>query len=1109
MSSVGSAGPEHGKQPESNSDLERQQSDTDNNALNTNVLEEPLHPLGQIPRCFEDVPLSDEDTNDLENTDTTFNSLGLCRLYPRRPSFEPDKFVVSSLLSTTCPTALQETDSGILPPPYPFPNMSVYRLMAWMNSGSNKKLETEVARLVKEVMLAEDFDLKHLEDFSVRSNDWIQASVTIKIPTKSKEDDARSFSVPGFHFRPLIEVIWSAFTDIQASAFHLSPFRRLWKDPLDNHQERVFDELYTSDSWLDAQDDLQKLPREPGCKLERVIAGLMFFSDATHLANFGTAKAWPLYMYFGNLTKYACSAPKSGACHLVGFLPSLPDKVKDVLSGLPRMSKSGMAALQTHCRRELFHACWDTLLDQDFVHAYRHGIVLKCADGVLRRIFPRIFTYSADYPEKVLIATIKDMGSCPCPRCLTPKNMFSSLGLLKDMKSRVTNIRIYVLAKIIKAREYIYNWGNTVDGVKVDETLGEGSWVPILNTFVEKLRALGLDPFHMLVVDFMHECELGTWKALFKHLVRILYALPGGNQLIATLDARFRLVPTFGDGCVIPVFEGLFPASHDKIIQSLLYRFAQWHALAKLRIHSDSTLCFLEETFKKLSKQLWNFRDFTCAVFNTVELPRERAARQQKLVQRIGPNGIASEPSGPRVKRFNLSTYKFHAMGDYVRTIKLFGTTDSFTTQIGELVHRALKAFYPLTSKVDTPAQLAKHERRWRVLRRVAEAAGVPSSNIQSPADSPAPSISQDHHFIVISRNVPVPLFAFLREHDGDTATKNFIPKLKDHILYRLKKLDVSRCDHIFTDKEHNLVIIPNNTIYSVQTMQVHYTTYDMRRGYDTINPRTHADVMVLSGETSPSHPYWYARILGIYHMDTWPKGDGSAREQHLEVLHVRWLAPLISSGYQSGIQCARLPKVVFVEESDYDTFRFLDPGQVIRGAHLIPVFASERGVTSLRHGKSLGHAQDKLDDWEAFYVGIFADRDMFLRHMHLGVGHPVALWRVVRDCLGLRSTTTVNSGGMDVDQGRDNVNSATTEEGDETVQTDAYHDIAEGLNTSTSGVNTTRSTSLQDKNIANMRTVEAAASLFGSDGDSGPDPFAVIGSKETDTTPPAGFDGT
>jgi hypothetical protein len=218
--------------------------------------------------------------------------------------------------------------------------MTIYRLMTWMNSGSHQKSEAEVTRLVKDVFQAEDFCVKDLDGFSVKKSlcaldndgsngivtfpdDWIETSVNLEIPTRSKDDQSIPFSVPGFHYRPLVEVIRSAFADIQASAFHLFPFKRLWKDPLDNHQERVFDELYTSDSWLEAQDDLQRQPREPGCSLERVIAGLMFFSDATHLANFGTAKAWPLYLYFGNLTKYARSAPKSGACHLVGFLPSV------------------------------------------------------------------------------------------------------------------------------------------------------------------------------------------------------------------------------------------------------------------------------------------------------------------------------------------------------------------------------------------------------------------------------------------------------------------------------------------------------------------------------------------------------------------------------------------------------------------------------------------------------------------------------------------------------------------------------------------------------------------------------------------------------------------
>jgi hypothetical protein len=42
---------------------------------------------------------------------------------------------------------------------------------------------------------------------------------------------------------------------------------------------------------------------------------------------------------------------------------------------------------------------------------------------------------------------------------------------------------------------------------------------------------------------------------------------------------------------------------------------------------------------------------------------------------------------------------------------------------------------------------------------------------------------------------------------------------------------------------------------------QVRYTTYDLRREYDTITLRTHPDIMVLSGETRPLH-----QIRGLRH---------------------------------------------------------------------------------------------------------------------------------------------------------------------------------------------------------------------------------------------------
>ncbi len=48
--------------------------------------------------------------------------------------------------------------------------------------------------------------------------------------------------------------------------------------------------------------------------------------------------------------------------------------------------------------------------------------------------------------------------------------------------------------------------------------------------------------FKILVVDFMHEIELGVWKALFTHLIRILYACDPSGTLVVTLNTRYVLL---------------------------------------------------------------------------------------------------------------------------------------------------------------------------------------------------------------------------------------------------------------------------------------------------------------------------------------------------------------------------------------------------------------------------------------------------------------------------------------------------------------------------------------------------------------------------------------
>ena|ERR1700722_146502 len=80
----------------------------------------------------------------------------------------------------------------------------------------------------------------------------------------------------------------------------------------------------------------------------------------------------------------------------------LPDAFKDFAAEQTAGGKAPSNPLMTHCARDLMHQQWAVLLDDEFLEAWRHGIVITCCDGIKRRFYPRIFTYSADYPEKYI-----------------------------------------------------------------------------------------------------------------------------------------------------------------------------------------------------------------------------------------------------------------------------------------------------------------------------------------------------------------------------------------------------------------------------------------------------------------------------------------------------------------------------------------------------------------------------------------------------------------------------------------------------------------------------------------------------------------------------------
>jgi hypothetical protein len=144
--------------------------------------------------------------------------------------------------------------------------------------------------------------------------------------------------------------------------------------------------------------------------------------------------------------------------------------------------------------------------------------------------------------------------------------------------------------------------------------------------------------------------------------------------------------------CSIPVFEGLLPGDENDIVLDLLFDFATWHAYAKLRLHTDTTLNNFDTVTKVLGSTLRTFAKEVCIIYDTRELPHEETARVRQAAKQANleaANGTISEPiahppvasTGRKRRELNLSTYKLHALGDYPNTIRRFGTTDSYSTQ--------------------------------------------------------------------------------------------------------------------------------------------------------------------------------------------------------------------------------------------------------------------------------------------------------------------------------------------------------------------------------------------------------------------------------------------
>lgn len=269
---------------------------------------------------------------------------------------------------------------------------------------------------------------------------------------------------------------------------------------------------------------------------------------------------------------------------------------------------------------------------------------MTCGDGWVRKVHPVLAAYVADYPEQCLVSCTK-YGTCP--RCQCPaENLGDSTSWDPRNPEWTTGVMSEARTETTTATDFHKHC--------MERGVSSSVYAPFWRGFPYTNINLSITP------DVLHQ----LYQGVFKHLVSWVQILMTRDEL----DARIRaLPPTFGVrhfkngisalsqisgterknmakillGCLI----GAIPKRGIRACRAIL----DFIHLAQYSSHDDATLKLMDEALKKWHLNKIFFVD----------------------------KGIRND--------FNIP--KFHSLQHYVDSIRYFGTTDNFNTEMFERLH--------------------------------------------------------------------------------------------------------------------------------------------------------------------------------------------------------------------------------------------------------------------------------------------------------------------------------------------------------------------------------------------------------------------------------------
>lgn len=309
--------------------------------------------------------------------------------------------------------------------------------------------------------------------------------------------------------------------------------------------------------------------------------------------------------------------------------------------------------------------------------AGKEGVDMVCADGFIRRVFPILAAYVADYPEQCLVACNMENR---CPRCLASAK---TLGRPVESVLRDPNT-------VLEAMEEAAN------GTKSESYTRQG--LRPNNPFWKNLPHC--DIFACFTPDILHQLHKGVFK---DHIVK--WATKCLDDGSAEIDRRFRAMPRgtnlrhFKKGIsLVSQWTGTEYKNMEKVFLGVLAGQAEPGLIRVVRATLDFIYYahFESHTMDSLQKLEAAWVDF-----------------HQNLIYFV--------EKGARHDRDDFNIPKLHSMQHYTSSIISRGSADGYSTESPERLHIDFaKSAYRATNKKQFIKQMTKWLTRQEACHRFA-----------------------------------------------------------------------------------------------------------------------------------------------------------------------------------------------------------------------------------------------------------------------------------------------------------------------------------------------------------------------------------------------------